>query len=81
MASKGDEKARWHIGWIAQEIKTIFESQGLDAFEYGILCYDEWSEEPEERDSEGSVIKPAVVSGSRYGLRKEELMAFILSSL
>lgn len=35
------EKARLHLGLIAQRIKTTFEEHGLDACEYGILCYDE----------------------------------------
>jgi hypothetical protein len=39
--AKGDG-ARWHIGLIAQRVKDAFESEGLDAFEYGLLCYDEW---------------------------------------
>lgn len=40
---KGDA-ARWHFGVIAQRIKSAFEDRGLDAFEYGILCYDEWND-------------------------------------
>ncbi|EFB9714903.1 tail fiber domain-containing protein [Escherichia coli] len=39
VAEKGS-KARRHIGVIAQDIKTAFESHGVDPFEYGILCYD-----------------------------------------
>ncbi len=38
---KGDG-ARWHFGLIAQKVKEAFEAEGLDAFEYGLLCYDEW---------------------------------------
>lgn len=40
---KGD-KARTNIGVIAQEVKTAFESEGLDAFSYGLLCFDTWEE-------------------------------------
>lgn len=36
--------ARWHFGLIAQRVKEAFESEGLDAFEYGLLCHDSWSE-------------------------------------
>lgn len=32
--------ARIHIGLIAQSIQSAFESEGLDAFEYGLLCKD-----------------------------------------
>ena len=39
---KKSDGARWHIGLIAQRVKEAFESEGLDAFAYGLLCYDEW---------------------------------------
>lgn len=45
--SKGDG-ARWHFGAIAQKVKEAFEFEGLDAFAYGILCYDEWPDEYED---------------------------------
>jgi hypothetical protein len=41
---KGDG-ARWHFGVIAQRVNEAFESEGLNAFEYGLLCYDEWDDE------------------------------------
>lgn len=41
---KGDG-ARWHFGLIAQRVKEAFESEGLDAFAYGVLCYDTWEDE------------------------------------
>ena len=34
------EKARLHLGVIAQRVKKAFETKGLDACVYGILCYD-----------------------------------------
>lgn len=43
--SKSDE-ARWHFGVIAQRVQEAFESEGLNAFDYGLLCYDEWDEIP-----------------------------------
>lgn len=55
--------ARWHVGVIAQEVKAAFESEGLDAFSYGLLCYDEW---------EADDTQPA---GNRYGIRYEEALA------
>lgn len=39
---KKGEGARWHFGLIAQRVKEAFESEGLDPFAYGVLCYDEW---------------------------------------
>jgi hypothetical protein len=36
--------ARIHVGVIAQEVVSIFTSEGLDATQYAILCYDKWYE-------------------------------------
>jgi hypothetical protein len=64
------ENARIHFGVIAQQVKEAFESEGLDGFKYGLLCYDEWEDEfeeneitdkPAEYDEEGNVISPAEV--------------------
>jgi len=63
------EKARWHYGVIAQEVKEAFESEGLDAFEYGLLCYDKWED---EFDDEGNLQNPA---GEMYSVRYEELLS------
>jgi hypothetical protein len=39
------ESARWHVGYIAQDIRDAFASHDLDATEIGLLCHDEWGEE------------------------------------
>ena len=70
---KGDG-ARWHIGVIAQQIKDAFESEGLDPFAYGILCYDEWDAEEEVLDDNGTVINNKREAGNRYGVRYEEAL-------
>ncbi|MDS0859954.1 tail fiber domain-containing protein [Burkholderia pseudomultivorans] len=75
VATKGDKDARWHFGVIAQEVKAAFEAEGLVGEDYAMLCYDEW---PEETDEEGNVVQAA---GGRYGIRYEELLAFIISAL
>ena len=36
---KGDG-ARFHAGLVAQQVRDVFAARGLDACEYGILCYD-----------------------------------------
>lgn len=71
---KGDD-ARIHVGVIAQEVQAAFETEGLDAHRYGILCYDEWDA---EIDEDGNEIMAA---GNRYGVRYSELLAFIISAL
>jgi hypothetical protein len=49
---KGDE-ARTHTGIIAQDLITVFESEGLDAHRYGLLCYDEkWTVDGEHELTE-----------------------------
>lgn len=75
------DSARIHIGVIAQEVISVFEAENLNPMRYSIVCYDEWDAEPEELDADGSVAKPAREAGNRYGVRYEELLAFIISAL
>jgi hypothetical protein len=37
---KGSDRARLHLGLIAQRVKAVFDARGLDACKYGILCYE-----------------------------------------
>ncbi|WP_299580955.1 phage tail protein [uncultured Microbulbifer sp.] len=78
---KGD-KARLHSGVLAQDVITAFAAEGLDAHRYGILCHDEWEEQPEVKDPEsGKVTRRHRAAGDRYGIRYEELIAFIIAVL
>jgi len=93
---KGDT-ARIHFGVMAQEVKSAFESEGLVAEEYAMLCYDEWEDqfEPvyeikEIEDEQGNKVQTKVdtgekklvtKAGNRYGVRYEELLAFIISAM
>jgi hypothetical protein len=72
--TRGDG-ARWHFGLMAQRVVEVFEGHGLNAHEYGMLCYDEWEAEYSE---EGDVIKEA---GNLYGVRYDEIIMFILASI
>lgn len=65
---KGDS-ARIHVGVITQEVMAAFEAESLDPMRYAIVCYDEW---------EATEDRPA---GNRYGVRYEELLAFIIAAL
>lgn len=80
VAAKGDG-ARWHFGVYAQEVAAAFASEGLDATQYAMFCYDEWAAEPEELGKEGSVIRPAKPAGNRYGIRYDELLSFIIAAI
>jgi hypothetical protein len=68
--------ARWHIGLIAQDIYAAFKKHGLNAFDYGLLCYDEWEEEYEEvtadqnEPTEEKIITQK--AGSRWSVRFDE---------
>jgi len=69
------EAARIHFGVIAQEVMAAFAAEDLDAKRYGLLCYDEWDA---VLDEDGNEVRPA---GNRYGVRYEELLAFIIAAL
>lgn len=66
---KGDG-ARWHFGLVAQRVKAAFESEGLDAFEYGLLCYDEWEAVDETTSTRklGTLYDP--IHGNREGVEE-----------
>lgn len=77
--------ARIHIGIIAQEVLSAFEAEGLDAFDYGIVCYDKWDSlnEITEKTEDGETItlQKAIKAGDRYSIRYDELAMFILGAL
>jgi hypothetical protein len=80
VAEKGD-KARIHVGVIAQEVREAFIAEGLDPTQYALFCYDEWDEIKEETDEDGTVLVPARPAGSRFGIRYDELLAFIIAAI
>lgn len=80
VAEKGAE-ARTHIGVIAQDVVAAFEAEGLDAMKYGLVCRDTWGPIPAELDADGNVVKPGQPAGSRWGIRYDEMLAFIVSTL
>ena len=67
VAKKGEAAARKHVGLVAQDIIEAFEAQGLSAFDYGIVCHDEWDDQYYDEqiidaeavlDAEGKVLVP-----------------------
>ena len=80
VAEKG-AGARIHVGVIAQEVKTAFEAEGLNPDRYGLFCFDEWDATPATMNANGTVLIPASPAGSRYGIRYEELLAFVISAM
>lgn len=75
------ENARIHFGASAQQVGDIMKSHGLDPNKYGFYCYDEWNELPEIKDANGDITQEYRPAGNRYGLRYEELLAFIISAI
>ena len=61
MSYQWKDGCRTHFGVVAQHVKHVFEQYGLDPFEYGVLCYDEFT------DDHGH-------TQSRYGVRYDEAM-------
>jgi hypothetical protein len=81
VTEKGSNGARIHVGVIAQEVKAAFEAEGLDAHRYGMFCYDEWEAQAESVSGNGAVLQEAIPAGARYGVRYEELLAFMIAAL
>ena len=75
------ENARIHFGASAQQVGDIMKSHDLDPNKYGFYCYDEWDEIQEVKDEKGNVMQEYRPAGNRYGLRYEELLAFIISAI
>ena len=86
---KGSDKARKHLGLIAQDIIEAFESEGLNAFDYGLVGFDEWDYSPQktrtipdEFDSYGNLIRKGFTeeiemerqAGSLYTIRADECL-------
>lgn len=86
VACKGD-LARWHFGVIAQDVRDVFLSHGIDATRFGLLCYDEWDdqyapvmavhttiENGEEVETEYDTGEVALVkaAGSSWGIRPDQ---------
>lgn len=81
VAEKG-AAARSHIGMTVQRCIEIMQSHGLDPFQYGFICYDEWPELPEIRDADtGEVTQEHRPAGSRYSFRPDQLTLFIVRGL
>ena len=79
---KGD-KARIHFGVMAQEVAQAFNAEGLDANNYGLFCFDEWYEldgQAVEADDLGQYPEGAVKK-DRYGIRYDELLAFVIAAM
>jgi hypothetical protein len=80
VAKKGD-KARIHFGVMAQQVAEAFKIVGLNPDDYALFCYDKWDAVEEVVDDKGEIIVEAREAGDSYGVRYEELLAFVISAL
>lgn len=89
MQAKGED-ARTHCGMTVQRAMEILAGEGLNPFEYGFICYDEWDEEvidyPATYDQDGNELQPGYrevlrEAGSVYSFRADELGMFIARGL
>ena len=81
IASKGTG-AREHIGMTVQRAIEVMSSFGLDPFNYGFICYDEWEQETvQSGDTDNPAVSVVREAGNRYSFRMDELIAFIASGV
>jgi hypothetical protein len=82
---KKGKSARYHTGYLAQDIQAECEKHGINAADYGLFCYDEWEEQEEvseeietekagKKVKEKHVIQPKCKKGNIYALRYEEAL-------
>jgi hypothetical protein len=73
--------ARIHFGVIAQDVRDVFISAGLNPDQYALFCHDSWEATEAILSDDGTVISPSKEAGDRYGIRYDELLAFIIASI
>jgi hypothetical protein len=84
VTKKGDD-ARIHVGVIAQEVQASFVAEGLDPTRYALFCSDTWYEvdgkTSETANEPFTADTPNSVSVTKLGIRYDELLAFVISTL
>jgi hypothetical protein len=83
VTQKGDA-ARIHVGAIAQEVQAAFVAEGLDPERYGMFCSDTvYLIDGLPKNAEGFYTSETegAVESTQLGLRYEELLAFVISTL
>jgi len=93
--AKGDG-ARIHVGVMAQEVEAAFKAEGLDPYKYALFCFDSWEnkfedvyEEQQVQHEDGTtetvVVKTGerqvTKAGDRFGIRYDQLLAFVIAAL
>jgi hypothetical protein len=81
VAKKGDDNARIHVGFIAQDIRDAFVAEGLDPTRYGMFCSDDIPAEEAVYYPDGTLKKAAVTACTRLGVRYDQVISFVISAL
>lgn len=77
---KGDA-ARFHVGFIAQDVEQAFVNHGLDPDQYGVVCTETWWQDEDGNIHQTNNIEGKVLTEyNRIAIRYEELLAFIISA-
>lgn len=71
---KGFDRARTHMGFVAQRVAKAFSDAGLDAGGYGLWCHDRWDAQSEIKDKEDNITQAYRAAGDLYSLRYEECL-------
>ncbi|MCL6378700.1 tail fiber domain-containing protein [Pectobacterium brasiliense] len=79
--SETDDPTKLRFGVIAQDVVSVFESEGLDASDYGVVQYASWEAVDAIYDEQGGLISEARSAGDRYGVNYSELLCFIISAI
>lgn len=74
VALKGENDARWHVGYIAQQVRDALIAAGLDWTKYGLITYESWPAVSETYDENGVQLTDVVEAGEIYMLRMEECL-------
>lgn len=92
---KGEDKARFHFGVSAQEVVSVFEKYGLNAFNYSLVCkdiinavYEQILVKEAVTGENGEIIEEAIYKNGKLiakedyilSIRYEELLMFIMIS-
>ena len=86
IAKKGVDKARIHVGVVAQDVQAAFIAQGLDPNKYALFCSDTWYTDENgivfesNMDNKNTLI-PNLTTHTQLGVRYEELLAFVISAI
>ena len=86
IAKKGVDKARIHVGVVAQDVQAAFIAQGLDPNKYALFCFDTWYTDKngivfESNMNDKNTLIPNLTTHTQLGVRYEELLAFVISAI